>query len=86
MCKVTPPVAVLAKRTIHHVLTAGWSNLGQGAPEVGEIPGTMTKPDTIDVSEHLREYGSTAGIRPLREAVADLYNAHYRKGQESQYS
>ena len=33
-----------------------------------------------------REYGPTAGIRPLREAVAKLYNEHHRKGKESQYT
>lgn len=30
--------------------------------------------------------GPTAGIKPLREAVARLYNAHHRQGQESQYT
>lgn len=33
-----------------------------------------------------REYGPTAGIKPLREAVAKLYNEHHRKGKESQYT
>ena len=33
-----------------------------------------------------REYGPTAGIKPLREAVANLYNAHHRQGKESQYT
>lgn len=33
-----------------------------------------------------REYGPTAGIKPLRAAVANLYNAHHRKGKESQYT
>lgn len=33
-----------------------------------------------------REYGPTAGIKPLRTAVADLYNAHHRKGKPSQYT
>lgn len=33
-----------------------------------------------------REYGPTAGIKPLREAVANLYNAHHRKGKASQYT
>jgi hypothetical protein len=30
--------------------------------------------------------GPTAGIKPLREAVANLYNEHHRKGKESQYT
>lgn len=33
-----------------------------------------------------REYGPTAGIRPLREAVANLYNEHHRQGKESKYT
>lgn len=33
-----------------------------------------------------REYGPTAGIKPLREAIANLYNAHHREGKESKYT
>ena len=33
-----------------------------------------------------REYGPTAGIKPLRVAIANLYNAHHRQGKESKYS
>lgn len=33
-----------------------------------------------------REYGPTAGIKPLREAVAHLYNEHHRKGNDSLYT
>lgn len=33
-----------------------------------------------------REYGPTAGIKPLRQAVANLYNAHHRKDKESKYT
>lgn len=33
-----------------------------------------------------REYGPTAGIKPLREAVANLYNTHHRQGKESKYT
>jgi aspartate/methionine/tyrosine aminotransferase len=63
-----------------------WTNLGQGAPEVGPIPGCFEKPNTLNVDVHSREYGSTAGIKELREAVANLYNAHYRVGRQSQYT
>ncbi len=63
------------------------TNLGQGAPEVDdEIEGCFERPHTIDVSMTGREYGPTAGIRPLREAVANLYNEHHRKGKRSQYT
>jgi aspartate/methionine/tyrosine aminotransferase len=51
-----------------------------------EIKGCFERPHTIDVSMTGREYGPTAGIKPLRKAVADLYNAHHRKGKPSQYT
>ncbi|KIW02378.1 hypothetical protein, variant [Verruconis gallopava] len=64
-----------------------WSNLGQGAPEVeDDIEGCFERPHTLDISVNSREYGPTAGIKPLREAVANLYNAHHRKGKTSQYT
>ena len=64
-----------------------WANLGQGAPEVDDdIKGSFPRPKTIDISEASREYGPTAGIKSLRAAVANLYNAHHRQGKESKYS
>ncbi|QYT01318.1 Aminotran_1_2 domain-containing protein [Trichoderma simmonsii] len=64
-----------------------WANLGQGAPEVeDEIAGCFKRPDTINISVAAREYGPTAGIKPLREAVAKLYNETHRQGKESQYT
>lgn len=64
-----------------------WANLGQGAPEVeDDIEGCFARPKTIDVSLSSREYGPTAGIKPLREAVAHLYNEMHRKGKASQYT
>ncbi|CRK37438.1 hypothetical protein VD0002_g4910 [Verticillium dahliae] len=64
-----------------------WANLGQGAPEVeDDITGCFERPQMIDISVAGREYGPTAGIRPLREAVANLYNDMHRKGKESQYT
>ena len=62
-------------------------NLGQGAPEVDdEIEGSFDRPKTVDISIGGREYGPTAGIKPLRVAIANLYNSHHRKGKSSQYS
>lgn len=62
-------------------------NEGQGAPEVDDdIEGSFHRPQTIDISMAGREYGPTAGIKPLREAVANLYNAHHRQGKESKYT
>ena len=64
-----------------------WANLGQGAPEVDdEIQGCFDRPKEVDITSHGREYGPTAGIRPLREAVAKLYNEHHRKWRKSQYT
>ncbi|RKF76369.1 Aspartate aminotransferase [Golovinomyces cichoracearum] len=64
-----------------------WANLGQGAPEVDdEILGSFHRPKNIDITMAGREYGPTAGIKSLRTAVANLYNAHHRQGKESQYS
>ncbi|KAI9666845.1 MAG: hypothetical protein M1829_005648 [Trizodia sp. TS-e1964] len=64
-----------------------WANLGQGAPEVDDdIVGSFPRPTTIDISMAGREYGPTAGIKPLREAVAHLYNVHHRQGKPSQYT
>jgi hypothetical protein len=62
-----------------------WANLGQGAPEVDDdIEGSFPRPTSIDISVNGREYGPTAGIKPLREAVANLYNVQYRQGKDSQ--
>lgn len=64
-----------------------WANLGQGAPEVDDdIEGCFPRPTHIDVTSAGREYGPTGGIRPLREAVANLYNVMHRKGKESLYT
>jgi aspartate/methionine/tyrosine aminotransferase len=64
-----------------------WANLGQGAPEVeDDIEGCFERPHTLDISVNGREYGPTAGIKPLREAVAHLYNEHHRQGKESKYT
>ncbi|OAL40602.1 hypothetical protein AYO20_00338 [Fonsecaea nubica] len=52
-----------------------WANLGQGAPEVDDdIDGCFPRPTSIPLTNHGREYGPTAGIKPLRAAVAKLYN------------
>lgn len=65
---------------------SSWANLGQGAPEVDDdIQGCFHRPTHIDITMTGREYGPTAGIKPLREAVANLYNEHHRKGKASQY-
>jgi len=63
-----------------------WSNLGQGAPEVGDIPGAPPRPQSITMPVDSLEYAPTTGIKALREAVANLYNQTYRKDKKSQYT
>ncbi len=64
----------------------GWSNLGQGAPETGPLPGAPDRIDRIDIEEAAHEYAPVGGLLELREAVAALYNARYRRGMPSQYT
>lgn len=60
-----------------------WANLGQGAPDADDdIEGSFPRPNSIPISSAAREYVPTAGIKPLREAVANLYNEHYRDGKQ----
>ncbi|KAI0064720.1 PLP-dependent transferase [Artomyces pyxidatus] len=63
-----------------------WANLGQGAPEVGPIPGAPDRPTSIQYPVDALEYAPTTGVKKLREAVANLYNVTYREGMESQYT
>jgi aspartate/methionine/tyrosine aminotransferase len=63
-----------------------WSNLGQGSPETGEIPGAPARITEVKISEASRQYGPVAGNQKLREAVADFYNATYRRGKKSRYT
>lgn len=51
-----------------------------------DIEGCFQRPTHIDITVASREYAPTAGIKPLREAVAKMYNAHHREGKESQYT
>jgi aspartate/methionine/tyrosine aminotransferase len=63
-----------------------WCNLGQGQPETGDLLGAPARIKHVDVSLDDQEYAPIAGVWELREAVASLYNALYRKGMPSQYS
>ncbi|MFT7579529.1 MAG: aspartate/methionine/tyrosine aminotransferase [Myxococcota bacterium] len=63
-----------------------WCNLGQGAPETGPLPGSVPRISQIAVDVSTYEYAPVGGIWELREAVATLYNARYRRGMPSQYS
>src|SRR5262245_24046282 len=63
-----------------------WSNLGQGQPEAGDLPGAPPRIDAIDIDPRDHEYAPVAGLVELRAAVADFYNRTYRRGLPSQYS
>ncbi|KAJ8507496.1 hypothetical protein ONZ45_g10154 [Pleurotus djamor] len=63
-----------------------WANLGQGAPEVGPIPGAPPRPLAIPMPVDSLEYAPTTGVKALRESVARMYNETYRKGKASQYT
>jgi N-succinyldiaminopimelate aminotransferase len=63
-----------------------WSNLGQGQPETHDLPGAPPRVKRVEIGVDDQEYAPVAGVGELREAVASLYNALYRRGMKSQYS
>lgn len=62
-----------------------WSNLGQGQPEVGPMPGAPPRIQTVAIEAADHAYGPLEGIPELRERVAAHYNRLYRQGKASQY-
>jgi len=65
---------------------ASWSNLGQGMPETGPLPDGPPRQKALEINPADQEYAPVAGVLELREAVAALYNARYRKGMKSRYT
>ncbi|MEM7125119.1 MAG: pyridoxal phosphate-dependent aminotransferase [Chloroflexota bacterium] len=63
-----------------------WSNLGQGSPETGDLPGAPERLNQLLAAAPTRNYGPVAGELALREQVAALYNKLFRKGKSSQYT
>jgi aspartate/methionine/tyrosine aminotransferase len=63
-----------------------WCNLGQGQPETGDLPGAPPRVARVEVAVDDLEYAPVGGLWELREAIASLYNALYRRGLRSQYS
>ena len=64
----------------------GWANLGQGSPETGPIPGAPPRVSEVTIAPGNQQYGPVAGTKNLCQAVADFYNATYRRGKKSQYT
>ena len=69
-----------------HYGNSAWANLGQGAPETGSLPGAPGRISQFTVDESAHEYTPVGGLAELREAVAELYNARFRRGMGSRYS
>jgi aspartate/methionine/tyrosine aminotransferase len=63
-----------------------WANLGQGAPETGPLAAAPDRVHSVSLDLQVHEYGPVGGVAALREAVAALYNARYRRGMPSQYT
>jgi N-succinyldiaminopimelate aminotransferase len=63
-----------------------WANLGQGAPETGQLPGAPPRVASIALDDVQHEYAPVQGTDDLRDAVAALYNARYRQGRASKYT
>lgn len=40
-----------------------WANLGQGAPEVGDIPGNPPRPSQVSIPVDALEYAPTTGVK-----------------------
>jgi aspartate/methionine/tyrosine aminotransferase len=64
----------------------GWCNLGQGAPEVGPLPGAPPRCESVSIAGDDQEYAPVAGLWELREAIASFYNKAFRRGLPSRYS
>ena len=63
-----------------------WVNLGQGAPETGHVEDSPLRVKNIEVNPLTSEYSPVAGVRELREKVAEFYNHIYRQGKRSKYT
>lgn len=63
-----------------------WANLGQGSPETGDLPGAPPRIEAVTIPAADRQYSPIEGNAALRQAVADYYNARYRRGKASQYT
>lgn len=63
-----------------------WANLGQGLPETGNLPGGPPRVLDVTISETSQQYSPVAGNQRLCQAVADFYNAAYRRGKKSKYT
>ena len=66
--------------------SSDWANLGQGAPETGDIPGAPERLLQISMTTDDLEYAPVDGLDELKEGVAELYNQRYRQNKSSKYT
>jgi len=59
---LTSPISAIANG-FSYANSHAWSNLGQGAPEVGPIPGAPDRPTTINMQIDELEYAPTTGVK-----------------------
>lgn len=65
-----------------------WANMGQGAPEVGNIEGGVPRTLQFDLSEFgegVHEYAPNTGTMALRKAVANYYNHTFRQNKSKKF-
>ena len=60
-----------------------WCNLGQGQPEIGNMPGAPDRIRSVTIEPEDQAYGPLNGTDELRQAVADHYNRLFRQGKKS---
>src|SRR5438477_2025807 len=63
-----------------------WANLGQGSPETGLIPDAPPRIESVIIASTQQQYAPVAGNKDLCQAVADFYNAIYRREKKSKYT
>ncbi len=59
-----------------------WVNLGQGAPEVKKILDSPERITHVDIPDVNQGYASVAGLKQLRQNVANIYNDLFRKDKK----
>ena len=82
-------VIYVTERASKHGFTPNdptWSNLGQGAPEIGSLLGSPARIQQMTFDPNHHEYSPITGQLRLREKVAEMYNYFYRRGKKSQYT
>lgn len=62
-----------------------WCNLGQGQPEIGELPDAPARHSSVELDPGDHAYGPVHGTEELRAKVAEHYNRLFRTGGRSQY-